>query len=88
MSSWWNLETSGWAKLLLAAGALVLVGWAEWARRRAPERDRWGARWRPRLLGVLGVLGFAAYFNFESFNFQDSYLHRWDAAHYVLGALE
>lgn len=85
--SWWNIETSGWAKLVLAAAALLLVGWAEWARNtKTPKSDVWGATWRPRLIGLLGVLGFAAYFNFGSFNFQDAYLHRWDAAHYVLGA--
>lgn len=86
-SSWWNPETSGWSKLVLALAALLVVGWAEWARRaQTPERDAWGSKWRPRMLSLLGVLGFAAYFNFGSFNFQDSYLHRWDAAHYVLGA--
>ncbi len=87
-SSWWNLETSGWAKLVLALAALGIVAWSEWARRArtSAQADVWGRKWRPRLLSLLGVLGFAAYFNFGSFNFQGDYLHRWDAAHYVLGA--
>jgi len=83
--SWWNPITSGSIKLAIAASALLVAGWAEWAR-RARNPDLCGQQWRARLLAVLGLLGFLAYFNFGSFHFGGIYVHLWDSAHYVLGA--
>lgn len=83
--SWWNPNTSALVKLVIAASALLVVGWAEWAR-RVGKPHQLGERWRRLLLAALGVLGFLAYFNFGSFHFGGIYVHLWDSAHYVLGA--
>jgi hypothetical protein len=75
---WWNPEASAASKLILAAAALAAL-----------VRFRWKlfAHAKPRrLLGVLGVAGFLAYFNFGAYHFGGIYVHLWDTFHHVIGA--
>src|SRR5262245_9067400 len=69
--------------MVLGALACALVGWGVWlGRRRLGFRYK---RLRDRLLMLLGVLSFCAYWNFFSFHF-GNYFHAWDAYHYYVGS--
>jgi hypothetical protein len=84
---WWNAETSAAVKLALAATTLAVVAWDLARRRRSPNVTTAAvARWRKRVMGVLGVLGLLAYFNFGAFHFGGIYVHLWDGLHHYLGA--
>lgn len=71
------------AKIAIAVGGLVLLGWGGYLSRagRAGERRRL----RDALLIGLGVAGFAAWWNFLQFHYP-RFFHESDAYHYVVGA--
>jgi len=87
-AGWWNEETSAIAKLVLAGVTLAVVAWGMARRRGAATTMPVSAieRMRGKVLGVLGVLGVVAYFNFGAFHFGGIYVHLWDSLHHVLGA--
>ena len=68
--------------LLASAGALLLLAgaWLRWRGREALLR-----RTRDVILGVLGLLAFAGWFNFGRFHYDD-HVHQWDIYHYYIGA--
>ena len=70
-------------KALLAALGAGLLGWGAWQRRRGHEPR--GRRLRDRGLALLGVLGFAAWWNFGLFHYPD-FVHPHELFHYVIGA--
>jgi len=71
------------AKPLLAGLGAGLLGWGAWLRRRGQEER--GRRPRDRALAALGVLGFAAWWNFGLFHYPD-FVHPHELFHYVIGA--
>jgi hypothetical protein len=79
-AAWWNEDRSALLKLAIAAATLVIVAW----KLAAPALASDG--FRRKALGVLGVLGLLAYFNFGSFHFGGIYVHLWDSLHHYLGA--
>jgi len=87
---WWTESTSAILKLVLAGATLVVVAWGLARQRQAatsPARSTSAIeKVRGKILGVLGVLGFMAYFNFGAFHFNGIYVHLWDSLHHVLGA--
>jgi len=64
-------------------GALALLGWGLVARQEGPAHQF--RKLRDRLLVLVGLLSFAAYFNFGSFHF-GNYFHVWDTFHYYVGS--
>jgi hypothetical protein len=83
-AGWWNEGTSAIAKLVLAGATLAVVAWGL-ARRRGTSTST-SASAIGKVLRVLGVLGFVAYFNFGAFHFGGIYVHLWDSLHHYLGA--
>jgi hypothetical protein len=81
--SWWDNDASSRFEMALAMGALALIGWGLWlAKKGTPDLYR---RLRDRLLIVVGLLSFCAYWNFFSFHF-GNYFHVWDTFHYYVGS--
>ena len=81
--AWWDNDTSSRVEMAIAVLALALLGWGLWlAKKGAPERFR---RLRDRLLMLVGVLSFCAYWNFGAFHF-GNYFHVWDTFHYYVGS--
>ena len=76
-----NLVNAG--KALLAAVGAGLLGWGAWRRLRG-RRPR-ASRLHDRGLALLGVLGFAAWWNFGLFHYPD-FVHPHELFHYVIGA--
>lgn len=67
---------------LALAGALLL-GWGAWLRRTGRANQR--RRLRDVLLALLGVAGFAGYWNFGFFHYAD-FTHPHELFHYTMGA--
>ena len=67
----------------IALAAALLLAWGVVLRRKGtPLRF---AKVRDRTLALLGLVSFAAFFNFGAFHF-GVYTHVWDTFHYVIGA--
>jgi hypothetical protein len=81
--AWWENDASSRFEMSLALAALALVGWGIWLTRRG--RNEFKRKLRDRLLIVVGVLSFCAYWNFGSFHF-GNYVHMWDTFHYYVGS--
>jgi hypothetical protein len=81
--AWWDNDASSRVEMVIAVLALALLGWGIWLKRRGmPGRFR---KTRDRLLMVIGLLSFCAYWNFFAFHF-GNYYHVWDTFHYYVGA--
>jgi hypothetical protein len=81
--NWWENDASARFEMCLAIGGFALLVWGFLLRRRGtPEHAR---TMRNRLLIVLGVLSFGAYWNFGFFHFRN-YVHVWDTYHYYIGS--
>jgi hypothetical protein len=81
--TWWENDASSRFEMALALAALALVGWGLWLTKKG--RDEFRRKLRDRLLMVVGVLSFCAYWNFGSFHF-GNYIHMWDTFHYYIGS--
>jgi hypothetical protein len=81
--AWWENDASSRVEMVLALAALALVGWGIWLTRQG--RKDFKRKLRDRLLMVVGVLSFCAYWNFGSFHF-GNYVHMWDTFHYYIGS--
>jgi hypothetical protein len=81
--AWWENDASSRVEMSLAFGALALLGWGLWLTKRG--REDFKRKLRDRLLMVVGVLSFCAYWNFGSFHF-GNYVHMWDTFHYYVGS--
>ena len=81
--AWWENDASSRLEMCLALAAMALLGWGIWLARKG--RPDWKRRLRDRLLIVVGVLSFCAYWNFFSFHF-GNYVHMWDTFHYYVGS--
>jgi hypothetical protein len=80
---WWENDASSRVEMALAFGALALLGWGLWlAKKGTPDAYR---KLRDRLLMLVGVLSFCAYWNFFAFHF-GNYFHVWDTFHYYVGS--
>jgi hypothetical protein len=80
---WWDNDASSRAEMALAIGALALLGWGLWLAKKGMA-DRF-SKLRDRLLMLVGILSFCAYWNFGSFHF-GNYFHVWDTFHYYIGS--
>ena len=81
--AWWDNDASSRVEMGIALFALAVVGWGIWlARKGTPDRFR---KARDRLLMVVGLLSFCAYWNFFAFHF-GNYFHVWDTFHYYVGS--
>jgi hypothetical protein len=81
-------ETSwlpAWAPLLAAALACWLIRRAAGATRKARAAAAPAVAARARLLALVGVLSFCAYWNFGAFHFS-GYTHYHEAYHYYVGS--
>jgi hypothetical protein len=79
----WDNDMSSRVELMIAFYGLCVLGWGVWlARKGTPDKFK---KLRDRLLMLLGVLSFCAYWNFFSFHF-GNYFHAWDAYHYYVGS--
>jgi hypothetical protein len=81
--AWWENDASSRFEMALALAAMALLGWGIWLAKKG--RPDWKRRLRDRLLMVVGVLSFCAYWNFFSFHF-GNYVHMWDTFHYYIGS--
>jgi hypothetical protein len=81
--AWWENDASSRLEMCLALGAMALIGWGIWLAKKG--RPGWKRKLRDRLLMVVGVLSFCAYWNFFSFHF-GNYIHMWDTFHYYVGS--
>ena len=81
--AWWENDASSRFEMCLALAAMALLGWGIWLAKKG--RPHWKRRLRDRLLMVVGVLSFCAYWNFFSFHF-GNYVHMWDTFHYYIGS--
>ena len=79
---WWENDASSRFEMAIAMGALALLGWGLWLAKKGTPNSR---KLRDRLLIVVGVLSFCAYWNFCSFHF-GNYIHVWDTFHYYVGS--
>ncbi|MEE2677631.1 MAG: hypothetical protein VX546_03535 [Myxococcota bacterium] len=70
-------------KLGLALGGALLLGWGAWLARRG--RGTGSRRLRDTLLALLGVAGFASWWNFGFFHYPD-FAHAHELFHYTIGA--
>jgi hypothetical protein len=81
--SWWDNDASSRVEMGIAFFALAVVGWGIWlARKGTPGSFK---KTRDRLLMVVGLLSFCAYWNFFAFHF-GNYFHVWDTFHYYVGS--
>jgi len=81
--AWWENDASSRLEMSLAIGGILLIAWGLWLRKKG--RPEYKKKLRDRLLMVLGVLSFCAYWNFFSFHF-GNYVHMWDTFHYYVGS--
>ncbi len=81
--AWWENDASSRLEMALALGAMALLGWGLWLIKKG--RPDFKRKLRDRLLIVVGVLSFCAYWNFFSFHF-GNYVHMWDTFHYYIGS--
>ncbi|HVT09373.1 MAG TPA: hypothetical protein VHO67_18060 [Polyangia bacterium] len=81
--AWWENDASSRLEMCLAIFGVALIGWGLWLRKKG--RPDFKKKLRDRLLMVLGVLSFCAYWNFFSFHF-GNYVHMWDTFHYYIGS--
>jgi hypothetical protein len=81
--AWWENDASSRVEMAIAMAALALLGWGLWLAKKGTP-DLW-RKLRDRLLIVVGVLSFCAYWNFFSFHF-GNYFHVWDTFHYYVGS--
>ncbi len=81
--AWWENDASSRFEMALALFAMALLCWGLWLTVRG--REDWKRRLRDRLLMLVGVLSFCAYWNFGSFHF-GNYVHMWDTFHYYIGS--
>ena len=81
--AWWENDASSRFEMCLAVGAMLLICWGIWLAKKG--RPDWKRKLRDRLLMVVGVLSFCAYWNFFSFHF-GNYVHMWDTFHYYIGS--
>jgi hypothetical protein len=81
--AWWENDASSRLEMGLALAGLALIGWGLWLRKKG--RPEFKKKLRDRLLIVVGVLSFCAYWNFFSFHF-GNYVHMWDTFHYYVGS--
>ena len=80
---WWDNDASARFEMLLALGGMGLILWGIGLRAKNTPDDN--AKLRRRLLMVVGVLSFGAYWNFGFFHFRN-YIHVWDTYHYYIGS--
>jgi hypothetical protein len=80
---WWDNEVSARFEMLLAIGGMALILWGIGLRAKNTPDEH--AKLRRRLLMVVGVLAFGAYWNFGFFHFRN-YIHVWDTYHYYVGS--
>jgi hypothetical protein len=79
----WDNDMSSRVELMIAVFGLSLLSWGVYlARKGTPNKF---GKLRDRLLMLLGILSFCAYWNFFSFHF-GNYFHAWDAYHYYVGS--
>ncbi len=78
-----NDATCQWVEMGLALGLFGVISWGYWLS----QQKRGGHRLvlRDRLLVVIGLGGFLAYFNFGHLHFHNL-VHVWDTYHYHIGA--
>ena len=81
--AWWENDASSRFEMGLALAALALVAWGIWLRKKG--RPEFKKKLRDRLLVVVGILSFCAYWNFFSWHF-GNYVHMWDTFHYYVGS--
>jgi hypothetical protein len=81
--AWWENDASSRFEMALALAAMALLGWGLWLTKKG--RENFKRKLRDRLLIVVGVLSFCAYWNFFSFHF-GNYVHMWDTFHYYVGS--
>jgi hypothetical protein len=80
--TWWQNEVSARFEMALALCACALLAWGLWlVKVGTPDLEK---KLRDRLLIVVGVLSFGAYWNFGSGHF-GNYIHYWDTYHYYVG---
>lgn len=80
---WWGDKPSARLEMMLAIGALLLLGWGYTLETEG--RAGYRKKLRDRLLMAVGLLSFCAYWNFGSFHF-GNYIHYWDSYHYYVGS--
>ena len=78
-----NDRTSESVEFALAALAFGVIAWGY--RLEAQKRGQAWQLLRDRLLVVVGISSFFAYFNFGHLHF-DNFVHAWDTYHYYMGA--
>ncbi len=81
-----NLDNDNSAQVVqfsISIAVVALLGWG--LKLQSEGRGRHRQVLRDRLLVVLGICGFAAYFNFGRLHF-GNFVHIWDTYHYVMGA--
>ncbi|HZL16272.1 MAG TPA: hypothetical protein VFG23_00875 [Polyangia bacterium] len=81
--TWWENDASSRFEMGLALGALALLGWGLWLAKKGMPNFR--KKLRDRLLIVVGLLSFCAYWNFFCWHF-GNYTHMWDTFHYYVGS--
>jgi hypothetical protein len=81
--AWWENDASSRLEMSLALGAMALLCWGLWLTKKG--RAEFKRKLRDRLLILVGVLSFCAYWNFFSFHF-GNYVHMWDTFHYYIGS--
>ncbi|HLK92150.1 MAG TPA: hypothetical protein VKZ18_19815, partial [Polyangia bacterium] len=81
--AWWENDASSRVEMAIAMFALALIGWGLWLSKQG--REDFKRKLRDRLLVLVGVLSFCAYWNFGSFHF-GNYTHMWDTFHYYIGS--
>ncbi len=81
--AWWENDASSRFEMSLAIGAMLLIAWGIWLKKKG--RPEFKKKLRDRLLILVGVLSFCAYWNFFSFHF-GNYVHMWDTFHYYVGS--
>lgn len=81
--AWWENDASSRFEMSLAIGAMLLIAWGIWLRKKGrPEHKK---KLRDRLMILVGILSFCAYWNFFCFHF-GNYVHMWDTFHYYIGS--